>query len=402
MRLTILQPLRHRDFRLLFIGQTVSQVGNQMYAVALPFQILALKGSPLQLGTGFTIWSGAQLVTVLFGGALVDRFSRRRVILAVDLISALVVGLVASLGLSHHLQIPYLYILSAFSGATFSFYTPAMSAIMPELVPSEVLIPGNALRGLSSQTARIIGPALGGLIVTAAGAPWAFAFDAATFAFSFFVFLFSSPPPRTSMPRKSLLAEIREGVAFTFSVTWIWAAIVGFAATNSFYFAGFTVALPLLVLKVLMGSAATYGLIGATGGVGEIVGGLVVGNVHIRRLGVGIYTFSGLLGLAFAVFGIAPLLPVLLIGNFVFAVTIVIANTLWDTAIQKHVPPNLIGRVVSVDSFGSYLVAPIAPLVAGAVIGGIGPGRVFVIGGLVSFAFWMVNLALIGSARRLE
>jgi predicted MFS family arabinose efflux permease len=402
LRLTILQPLRHRDFRLLFIGQTVSQVGNQMYAVALPFQILALGGSPLQLGTGFTIWSGAQLVTVLFGGALVDRLSRRRVILGVDLISALVIGVVASLGLSHHLQIPYLYILSAFSGATFSFYTPAMSAIMPELVPSEVLIPGNALRGLSRQTARIIGPALGGVIVTAAGAPWAFAIDAATFAFSFFVFLYSTPPPRTSLPRKALIAEIRDGVTFTFSVTWIWAAIIGFAVTNSFYFAGFTVAMPLLVLKVLMGSAATYGLIGAAGGVGEIVGGLVVGNLRLRRLGVGIYTFSGLLGLAFTVFGLAPLLPVVLIGNFVFAVTIVIANTLWDTAIQKHVPPNLIGRVVSVDSFGSYLVAPIAPLVAGAVIGGIGPSRLFVFGGLISFGFWMVNLALNGSARRLE
>lgn len=402
MQLTILQPLRHRDFRLLFIGQTVSMVGNQLYAVALPFQILALHGSPLQLGTGFTIWSGAQLVTILFGGALVDRMSRRRVILAVDLLSAFVVAVVALLGLTHRLQIPYLYILSAFSGATFAFYTPAMTAIMPELVPQDILIPGNALRGLSRQTARIIGPALGGLIVAGVGAPWAFAIDSVTFAFSFFVFVFSSAPPRDVLPRKALLTEIHDGLAFTLSVTWIWASIIGFAVTNSFYFAGFSVAMPVLVLKVLMGTAAAYGLIVAAGGVGEVVGTVVVGSLHFRRVGVAIYTFSALIGLAFAIFGIAPLLPLLLLGNFAFAVALVVANTLWESAIQKHVPQSLIGRVASIDTFGSWLVAPVAPVLAGAVIGSVGAGRVFVIGGVIAFLYWMVNLALNRSVRQLE
>ena len=402
MQLTILQPLRHRDFRLLFVGQTVSMLGNQLYAIALPFQILALHGTPLQLGTGFTVWSGAQLLTLLFGGALVDRFSRRRVILTADLLSALVVGVVALLGLTHRLQIPYLYILSGFSGATVAFYTPALTAITPELVPQEILISGNALRGLSRQTAAIIGPSLGGLIVAGAGAPWAFAIDALTFAFSFVVFLFSSPPLRDTMPRKSLLAEIREGVAFTFSVTWIWVSIIGFAVTNSFYFAGFAVAMPVLVLKVLMGSAATYGLIVAAGGIGEISGSLVIGNVRIRKVGVGIYLFSALLGLAFAVFGLAPVVPVLLLANFLFAFALIFANTLWESALQKHVPKALLGRVVSIDTFGSWLVAPVSPLVAGVVISRIGPSHVFVYGGIFAFGFWIAMLALNRGVRRLE
>src|SRR5579864_8457734 len=130
MRLTILEPLRHRDFRLLFAGQTISLLGNQLYSVALPFQIIALHGSALQLGTGFTIYYAAQLVTILFGGALVDRLPRRSVVLATDLVSGVVVGVVAALGLAHRLEIPHLYVLSAFFGATFSFYTPAMSAII--------------------------------------------------------------------------------------------------------------------------------------------------------------------------------------------------------------------------------------------------------------------------------
>src|SRR5579859_2235202 len=130
----MLEPLRHRDFRLLWIGQTVSMLGNGLYSVALPFQILQLGGTPLQLGTGFTVFSIAQLLTILFGGAIVDRLPRRRVILATDLLSAVVVGVLAALGLARHLTIVDLYVGSAFFGAAFSFYTPAMSAIMPELM----------------------------------------------------------------------------------------------------------------------------------------------------------------------------------------------------------------------------------------------------------------------------
>ncbi len=395
----MLAPLRHRDFRLLLFGQTVSIFGNQLYFVALPFQILALKGTALQLGTGFTIFATAQLVTILFGGALVDRLSRRRVILGTDLVSAVVVGAVAWLGVAHRLEIPHLYVLSAFFGATFSFYTPAMQAIMPELVPKDILVPGNALRGVSRQTGHVLGPLIGGLVVATAGAPWAFAIDAATFAFSFAVFLFSSRPVREPAPRKPLLAEIREGFAFTFSVTWIWVSIVGFAATNGFFFAGFTVALPILVLKVLHGTAATYGVIGAAAGVGEIVGGLLVGNFHFRTLLVGTYVFSALLGLAFAIYGIAPLLPVVMLGAFAFSLCIIGSNTHWESALQKYVPSNLIGRVTSVDYFGSFLVGPLAPVLAAAAIEQVGSSGIFVIGGLLTFAYWVVAMAILRPSR---
>jgi len=400
-RLRILAPLTHRDFRLLFVGQTVSLVGNQLYSVALPFQILALKGSPLQLGTGFAIFASAQLITILFGGALVDRLPRRAVILTMDLLSTVAVGVVAALGFTHRLEISYLYVLSAFFGATFSFYTPALSAIMPELIPEEVLLPGNALRGLSRQSASVIGPLLGGLVVAGAGPPWAFAIDAATFAFSFVVFYFAHPPARQRALRKALFAEIREGFAYTFSVSWIWISIVGFAATNGFFFAGFTVALPVLVLKVLHGTAATYGLIGAASGLGQVVGGLIVGNLHFKKLVVGTYVFSALLGLSFAIYGLAPLLPVVLAGGFAFSLCIVLSNTHWDSALQKYVPANMLGRVTSIDYFGSFLVGPFSPLLAGLALTRISAGVLFVIGGLITFVYWAVAIAVVRPGSRL-
>lgn len=398
--LRILAPLRHRDFRLLFVGQSVSVVGNQMYAIALPFQILALGGSPLQLGTGFTIFAAAQLVTVLFGGALVDRFPRRRVILTMDLLSAVVVALVAGLGLSHRLQIPHLYMLSAFFGATFSFYTPALSAIMPELIPADVLVPGNALRGLSTQSARVVGPLLGGLVVTTWGPPWAFAIDAATFAFSFGIFWSSNQLRREPQPPHTPLAgEIRDGLAYSFSVTWIWVALVGFAATNGFFYAGFTVAMPLLVLKDLDGGASTYGLINAVAGVGQVLGGLVVANLHFKRLLLGTYIFSACLGPAFAVIGLSPELAAVLAGVFAFNFFIVLANTHRESAVQRYVPPNLLGRVTSVDYFGSILFGPIAPLLAAVALERIGPGPIFVVGGLLTAFYWAVAITVVHPTR---
>lgn len=402
VRLRIVAPLRHRDFRLLFIGQTVSVTGNAIYAVALPFQILALGGSPLQLGVGFTLFASAQLVTILFGGALVDRFPRRRVILTTDFLSGVVVAVVAALGLSHRLQIPDLYVLSAFFGATFAFYTPALNAIMPELIPADVLVPGNALRGLSTQSARVVGPLIGGLVVTGFGAPWAFAIDAATFLFSFAVFWFAQPPQREPGPRKALMGEIRDGIAYTFSVTWIWVAIVGFAATNGFFFAGFTVAMPILVLHVLHGTAATYGLVNAVAAVGEVLAGVVVANLHFKRLLVGTYVFSSLLGLAFAVIGIAPLLLFVLAGGFLFNFCIVLSNTHWDSAVQKYVPARLLGRVTSVDFFGSFLVGPIAPIVAAAVLLHFSPGTIFVAGGLLAFLYWAAAMVVVRPGRQLD
>jgi MFS family permease len=397
----ILEPLRHRNFRLLWIGQSVSQVGNALYSVALPFQILALGGSPLQLGFGFTVFASAQLAVILFGGAIVDRLPRRRVILASDFASGVVVGVVALLGLTGHLQIAHLYVASALFGVAFSFYTPAMNAIMPELVPKDVLIAGNSLRGLAGQLARVVGPLVGGLVVARAGSPMAFAIDAATFFFSFMVFFLANPPRREPPSRTSLLSQMREGLAFTFSVKWLWLTIVGFGFTNGFYFAAFTVALPLLVLNVLHGTAATFGLIEAAQGVGEVLGGLLAGNLRVRRIGLALYAGNALLGLSAAGFGVG-LLPVVLFAAAGFGASIVFSNTLWDSAIQKHVPGELIGRVTSVDFFGSFLVGPVAPIAAAAAIPLIGPSAIFLIAGGASIVYSVVTPLLSRSIRELE
>ena len=399
--LAIVRPLRHRDFRLLWTGQTISFFGNALYGIALPFQILYLGGSPLQLGTGFAIFSGTQLAMSLFGGVLVDRLSRRRVILISDLVSGIAVGTIATLGLTHHLRIEYLYVGSAFFGAAAAFYLPAMSAIMPELVPKETLVAGNSLRGISRQVNRIIGPAAGGLIVSAAGPPTAFAIDSATFFLSFFIFLLSTPTSAVGTTRGKFLNELGEGLRFTASVSWIWMSIIAFGVVNLFFFAAFTTGLPLLVRNVLHGGPQMFGLIGAFGGIGEIVGSVGIAQIKVRRPGIVMYVGSAICSLAVLSFGALPLLPVVLVASAVFAAGLVVLNTLWDSSLQKNVPGHLLGRVTSVDWFGSILLGPPAPLLAAVLAEHFGAQSIFLVGGLIAVVVSVVPL-LIPAIRRLQ
>jgi MFS family permease len=397
----VLEPLRHRNFRLLWIGQTISILGNFIYAVALPFQILALGGSALQLGIGASIASVTMLLSLLVAGALVDRVPRRRVILVSDLVSGLVMTVVAALGLTGNLVIEHLYVAAAFFGVAFSFVGPAITAIIPELIPAEVLVPGNAMRGLSRQIAQVSGPVIGGAIVALAGPPIAFAFDALTFFVSFAALLLLRPGRREPQVPLPFLRQIREGLAFTFSVPWLWITIFLWAFINLAESGPFVVALPLLVRDVLLGDARVYGAIVAAMGLGEIIGTFTISQLRVRRTGLAIYGWAMLSALTYIVLGLVPILPVILVLSAVRGLSFVGFGVLWETALQRHVPRELLGRVASIDWFGGVLMGPIAPVIFAAIVESVGPAPAFLVGGLASLALLVPALA-VRSIRELE
>lgn len=397
----ILEPLRHRDFRLLWTGQAVSRFGNFIYFVALPFQILALGGSPLQLGLGAAINTGATLVFLLLGGAIVDRLPRRRIILASDFASGCVVAGVAVLGLIGALRIEHLYVASAFYGMTAAFFMPAMTAIIPELVPAEILQSGNAVNGLSGQAARVGGPLVGGLVVAVAGPPVAFAIDAATFFASFVALWLARPPRREPAPPAPFVRQVRDGISFTFSLPWLWITICVFALTNVGIAGPQIVALPLLVRDVLHADARLFGAIGAAVGAGQLCGTFLSGQFPVRRTGIVMYVWAVLSGIALAAYGLVPVLPVIFIFAFAEGLSFVGFQILWDTSLQCHVPQAMLGRVSSVDAFGSILLLPIGPLVFAALVERIGVEGAFVAGGGFSAALCLAALA-VRSIRELE
>jgi len=397
----ILRPLRHRDFRLLWTGQTVSRFGNFLYSVAQPFQILAIGGTPLQLGIGAAINTGTMLVFLLIGGVIVDRVPRRRIILASDLAGGCIVAIVAALGLSGALRIEHLYLASAFFGMSAAFFQPAMTAIIPELIPEDVLQSGNALNGLSFQMARVAGPVVGGIIVATAGAPSAFAIDAATFFVSFVALSLARPPRREPPPPEPFLRQVRAGIAFTFSLPWLWITIALFALVNLAIAGPLIVALPILVRDVLHGDAALYGAIGTVVGAGQVGGTLLSGQVRIRRAGIAMYAWATLTGVAVAGFGLVNAVPAILLFAFVQGLSLVGFQILWDTSLQRHVPGEMLGRVSSVDGFGSILLLPLGPLVFAALVEGFGPDSAFVIGGAIATVLCLAALS-VRSIRELE
>jgi DHA3 family tetracycline resistance protein-like MFS transporter len=397
----IVEPLRHRDFRLLWTGQTLTLLGSFVSNIAYPFQVLQLGGSALELGGFVSAFTGASLVFLLLGGAVADRVPRRTLIIVTELVSGLTVGLMAILGFAGALQMWHLFVSAAVFGAASAFSVPALGAIIPELVPEEILVAGNAVQGLSRQSARVGGPIVGGILVATAGPSAAFAFDAVTFFLSAGAVALTRARPLVSEARRSILGEIREGVAFVFSVQWLWVTIFGWALIVAAFIGAVAVALPLLVTTVLGGGAEMYGFISAAVGVGEAIGATALAQVRVRRTGLVLYLFGTLSGLALLIYGLVPTVPGALVASALQGLSFACFGILWVTALQVHVPRRLLGRVTSVDYFGGTLLAPLAPIGAAFLAQSQGPAFVFVVAGAITVVLTLAAL-LLPSIRDLE
>lgn len=372
-----------------------------MSNIAYPFQILQLGGSALELGTLVSLYAGSSLVFLLIGGAVADRVPRRTLIVVTELGGGVIVGIVAILGFAGALEIWHLYVTYALFGAASAFSIPALGAIIPELVPEEILVPGNAVQGLSRQGARIGGPMVGGLLVAAAGPPAAFAFDALTFFISAGAVALTRARPLAAEVGRSILGEIREGIGFVFSVQWLWVTIFGWSLIVAAFIGAVVVALPLLVTTVLGGGAEMYGFISAAVGVGEAIGATAIAQVRIRRTGLAMYLFGTLSGVAFFIYGLVPTLPGALVASAINGLSFACFGILWVTALQVNVPRRLLGRVTSVDYFGGTLLAPVAPIGAALLAQSQGPAFVFIVAGFITVVLTLAAL-LLPSIRDLE
>jgi DHA3 family tetracycline resistance protein-like MFS transporter len=398
----VLEPLRHRDFRLLWSGQTLTLLGSFVSQVAYPFQILQLGGSAIELGALASVFTLSNLVFLLLGGAIADRMPRRTLIIVTELASGLIAGAVSLLGFAGALEIWHLYVAVALFGAATSFSVPALGALIPELVPEEILVPGNAIRGLSRQASRTGGPIIGGILVATAGPPAAFAFDALTFIVSALAVMFirarSVFAPKTPT---SIFADIREGFGFVFATQWLWVTIFGWSLINAGFIGAFVVGLPLLVTETLRAGSVAFGLITAAIGVGEALGAALVGQLRIRRAGVAIYLFAVVGGIGLLVYGLVPTLPGALLGGFLVGFSFVCFGVLWESALQRHVPRQMLGRVTSVDWFGGTLLGPIAPIAAALISQAYGPPALFIVAGSIAIVLTLLAL-LLPSIRQLE
>src|SRR5919109_140758 len=192
-RVRVFEALRHRDFRLLFLGQAVSLIGDAAFVTALGWRTFTLAGSG-RLGAVLVCHSLALLTTLLIGGALADRFSRRRMMIVSDLLRFSAVTGLALVDASGHLTFAWLVVFAIFVGLGDGFFYPAFGGMVPLVVEQPTIASANSMIGVARWGSILLGPALAGVIYHPAGSAVVFAVDAATFVVS--AALVWLPPPR--------------------------------------------------------------------------------------------------------------------------------------------------------------------------------------------------------------
>ncbi len=398
-RVRLLAPLRFRDFRLMWTGMTLSLVGDGVLLVALVWQAYELSNSPSSMALVGVALTVPQIVLVLVGGVLSDRFERRRVMLAADLVRCASLGVLATLSVSGVLELWHMVVFAVVYGAASAFFMPAFEALVPHLVPEDSLTEANALdQFVRPAMLWLLGPALGGVLIGTAGAGWAFALDAVTFGASALCLLgLTRIPPEECEPLtvRAALTDLREGLAFVRSKSWLWATFLAATFTYLLFLGPTEVLLPYLVKNDLGGGAHDLGLILAAGGVAALAAAFVIGQTGLpHRAMTFTYLSWAVATLAVAGYGLAhtrwqAMVAAALIGGFE-----TLGAVAWTTTKQRLIPGDLLGRVSSFDWFISISLVPVSFAVTAPVAAALGPRETLVgagvVGALVTLGFLFV------------
>ena len=366
-----LGPLTEPQFRLLFLGRTVSFLGNAVAPVALAFAVLDLTGSKSDLGLLLAARSLPQVIFVLIGGALSDRLPRHHVMVASSVLSGLSQASIAFLLLTHHAQLWHLIVLSVVNGASTAFFFPASSGVIPQTVPRELLQQANAVLRLVQNATFIVGAAVGGIAVAAVGPGWAIAFDAVTFLSGAIFIGAMSVQAAQREEVTTFLAELREGWLEFRGRTWLWAIVLQFSFVNAASSGGQNVLGPVVANEKL-GGAAAWGAILAAESVGLVLGGVVALRFRPRRMLL-VATF-GILVLPIVLIALAvpAPVPVIMATAFVAGIGVETFGVLWDTTMQQEISQEKLSRVYAYDMLGSIMFVPIGLAVAGPLAEAIG------------------------------
>jgi len=358
-------------FRSLWLGSTISLLGDQFYLVALPWLVLQITGSSLALGTMMMAAAIPRAALMLVGGAVTDRLSPRRVLMATAAIRSLLVGAVAVLVWLGVVQLWHLYLLTLAFGVADAFSLPAGPAMMPTLVPREQFPAANSLIQSSLVMTQMVGPAPAGLAIRRWGVAPALFFDALSFlaVIAALVRIPSSPPPPAppadAPSRPSMLSSIGEGLRAVRQDTPLLALIVVTAAIN-FCIAG-PVAIGLASMaKFRFGSPAAFGTLLSCFSGGTLAGILLAGFVkRPSRRGLQLTVISALAGLE--LIGIGLVAKLVAVGALLalMGLGVGFVNVQFSAWLQMRVDRALLGRASSVLMVSSMGLAPVSYALSG-------------------------------------
>ncbi len=371
-----MRVLRHRDFRLLFIGQSASQIGTQAVIVAMALYITRRTGSATDLSVILGAGSLPLVALIVFGGVWADRLPRHRVVIASDSVRAILHTALGLLILTGAPAIWLIALIEAASGMAEAFFQPAYVGLVPQTVPESEIQAAQALRGTLANASIVIGPLLATAVVLSLGAGEAFLLDAVSFALGAVLLLPVRPrrrgrlgagaPAGVVQSREasgagapaSFVSDLRAGYREVRSRSWLWVTIIAYTAVT------LCTVVPLmglgpLVVRDTYGSVGLYGLLIAIYGTGSLVASLLAAVWHPRRplrLALALGSLWPLIGLLVAL-GLPR--AILIAGAVISGGAGALTGVWWETTLAHHIPPGALSRVSAWDHMGSLALVPL-------------------------------------------
>jgi DHA3 family tetracycline resistance protein-like MFS transporter len=397
----LIAPLQHRDFRLLWTGMCVSLLGDGAFLVALAWQVYQLTDAPTAMGVVGAAMTVPTIAFLLLGGALSDRLNRRHLMLAADVARMLAAALLAALSLSGALEVWHIAVLVGVYGTGQAFFAPAFDAIVPDLVPQRQLAQANALDQLVRPIAlRMLGPAIGGMLVGAAGAGAAFALDSASFAVSALALLQMRPRPVARDPgvqAGSVVRDLRDGWHFVRERRWLWVTFASAAVAYLLFMGPVEVLVPYVVKHDLRAAASDLGLIFGAGGLASIVVAVALGELGLPRRSITfMYLAWTIATVAVVGYGLGTAVWHLMLASAAFNALETAGTIIWVTAKQQHVPSRMLGRVSSLDWLISIGLLPLSFALTGPVSALVGAQTTLVLAGLTGAVVTIGGLVVPG------
>jgi MFS family permease len=385
-----LAPLRHSSYRLLAASMALSLLAAGLWAVALVWQVVALRGGPAALSLVTAVGAAGMLASTLLGGAMADRIPQRRILLATELIQGTTMTVIAGFSLVGASALWQLAAMSLVSGLAMGLYYPAYSALVPALVPEGDLLAVNGLEGMVRPVLQnAAGPALAGFLVASLSPGAAMAATAvASLLAATCLWALPTTPVRRTLPADGeapagLLADVREGFVYMVRTPWLLATLV-FASLMLLVFIGPLEVLVPFAIKEAGGGPTQHAYVLAAFGLGGAIGSLVVASLRLPRRYLTVMNLLWGLGcVPMVVFGFASGMSAMIAAGAVMGATFEAGTVIWGTLLQRRVPPALLGRVASLDFFVSISFMPLSMALAGTVSEVIGLTTTFLVAGIV-------------------
>ncbi len=370
-----------RDFRLLLTDRLIAPASVGFSIVGVSFAVLKATNSAADLSYVLAAQIAPSLVFALIGGVAADRFPPQRVIVAANLLMALGEGTFGLLALTSKPPLWAMIGLEAITGTGVAIFYPASQALLPRLVPRDLLQEASAISRLVMNVGQMSGAALAGLLVAAAGAGWALLLCGIGMLSTIPLLLAirGSRPATAWEPTsadsgaaaRNMLAELREGWSEFRSHTWLWVIVAQFGVVMMAWYGAFSVLGPVVAREHLGGPAA-WGAITAADAFGLIAGGIAALRFTPRRPMLFVVLTGGAIAISPLSLAMVLPLPAICLASFGLGVFIEMMMVQWTVTMARNIPPDKLARVSSYDVLGTVMAMPAGALIAGPLGAAIG------------------------------